>query len=129
MKIHTLATTDSRLVVRGINLWLTAALRSAIMSKAERLFRHEPRIIRIRVDLNRDHRNGVPMFVARGRVELHGPDLLASVVSADGYKSIDWLIDRLDRMLRRRATLRLRQRVQGDIRAHRQLATPALTLA
>jgi putative sigma-54 modulation protein len=127
MKNHPLETTESRLVVRGINLWLTTALRSAVISKAERLFRHEPRIIRIRVDLNREHRNGVPIFVARGRIELHGPDLLASVVSADGYKSIDGLIDRLDRMLRRRATTRLRQRVRGDIRSH--VAQPSLAMA
>lgn len=111
--------TDTRLVIRGIRLWLTDALKSTIVTKAERLFRHEPRIIRVRVDLDREHRNGAALFVAKGRIELHGPDLLASVVSNDAYKSIDWLIDRLDRMLRRRATVRMRQRLMDDIRAHR----------
>lgn len=110
---------DSRLVIRGIHLGLTDALRSAMIAKAERLFRHEPRIIRVRVDLDREHRNGAPLFVAKGRIELHGPDLLASVVSNDAYKSVDWLIDRLDRMLRRRATVRMRQRAMDDIRAFR----------
>lgn len=108
-----------RLVIRGVHLWLTAALKSAIASKAERLFRHAPRIIRVRIDLDREHRNGAPLFVAKGRVELHGPDLLASVISSDGYKSVDGLIGRLDRMLRRRATLRRRRRSGDDIRAHR----------
>lgn len=116
---------DSRLIIRGIHLWLTDALKTAIDTKAERLFRHEPRIIRVRVDLDRESRNGAVMFIAKGRIELHGPDLLASVVSSDAYQSIDWLIDRLDRMLRRRATIRVRQRLLDDIRAYRDRTTVA----
>lgn len=119
MKHTTARELETKLVIRGIRLWLTDALRSTIETKAERLFRHEPRIIRVRVDLDREHRNGAALFVAKGRIELHGPDLLASVVSDDAYKSIDWLMDRLDRMLRRRATVRVRQRAMDDIRAYR----------
>lgn len=119
----------SRLVVRGVHLWLTAALKSAVAAKTERLFRHEPRIIRLRVDLDREHRNGAPLFVAKGRVELRGRDLLASVVSRNVYKSVDWLIDRLDRMLRRRATVRTRHRWRDDIRAYRGTAITSPLIA
>jgi len=93
-----------RLLLRGIHLSLTAALRSVVENKTTRLLRHEPQIIRIRVDLEHDRTRGpTAAFVAKGHLEIRGNDLLASVATEDCYKSIDLLIDRLDTMLRRRA--------------------------
>jgi putative sigma-54 modulation protein len=93
-----------RLLLRGIHLSLTAALRSVVELKTERLLRHEPRILRIRVELEHDRTRGpAAAFVAKGHLEVRGNDLLAAVASEDCYKSIDLLVDRLDRMLQRRA--------------------------
>lgn len=127
MRIHTLPEKDheNRLVLRGVHLWLTEAMRAGITQKATRLFRHEPRIIRLRVDVASDHRKGVRMFIARGRVEMPGPDLTASVSSSNGYLSINLLIAKLDRMLRRRMTTVLRRRTTGDIREHASYAALA----
>jgi putative sigma-54 modulation protein len=93
----------SKLLLRGIHLSLTAAMREALEHKAERLLRHEPRIDRIRVDLEHDRTRGQDVFVAKGHIEISGPDLLASVSAEDAYKAADLLMDKLDALLRKRA--------------------------
>jgi putative sigma-54 modulation protein len=120
MKKYTLSPmhTEPRLILRGVHLWLTAAMIQAITEKAERLFRHEPRILRIRIDVGCDRSRSGRWFTARGRLEMAGPDLTASVTCDDGYTSINLLIGKLDRMLRRRTTMYVRRRTTGDIRTH-----------
>ena len=97
--------TDSRILVRGLHFNLKPALRATAEEKATRLLRHEEHIIRIRVDLEHDQTR-VPShaFVAKGHIEIRGPDLVASVESDDPQKSLDELIDKLDGMLRKRAS-------------------------
>lgn len=93
-----------KIIVRGIRFDLTEALRNAALSKAERLLRHEERIIRVRIDLEYDKaRSGAVNFIARGTMEIRGPDIFVSAESDDAYKSLDELVDKLDRMLRKRA--------------------------
>lgn len=94
-----------RLIVRGVHLELTAALMATAEEKAARLLRHQDRIIRVRLDLEHD-RTRAPRaaFIAKGHIEIRGPDLVASVASDDLTKSLDTVVDKLDRMLRKRAT-------------------------
>jgi putative sigma-54 modulation protein len=125
MKTDILSDRHSQLILRGIHLWLTDAMRAALAAKADRLFRHEPRILRLRIDVECDRRGSTRVFTARGRVELAGPDLTASVTTADAYLSINLLIDKLDRMLRKRMTHVLRRRLGDDIRAHAPLGAVA----
>jgi putative sigma-54 modulation protein len=80
---------------------ISEALRATALQKAARLLRHQTEIVRIRVSLEHVN-NDRAQFVAKGHIEISGPDLIASVASDDGYKSLDLLIDRLDRMLRER---------------------------
>lgn len=100
-----------KLLLRGVHLDLTQALRDIVAEKTGRLFRHETDLVRLRLDLEHD-RTKSPMqaFVARGRLELHGPDLVASVASEDCYKSVDLLVDKLDALLRRRHQKRVAMR-------------------
>jgi putative sigma-54 modulation protein len=96
--------TEPRIIVRGVHLDLTGALKAIAQEKAVRLLRHQEHIIRVRLDLEHDKKRALHQaFVAKGHVEIRGPDLLASVASDDLYKSLDQLIDKLDRMLRKRA--------------------------
>lgn len=108
----------SRLLLRGIHLWLTDAMKAVLESKAERLFRHEPRILRVRIDVERDLRGRTRVFTAKGKIEIAGPDLTAAVTTEDAYTSINLLIDTLDRMLRKRMTSVLRRRTAEDIRTY-----------
>jgi len=96
---------EPRVIVRGVHFDLNADLRATIEDKVARLLRHEEHIVRVRLDIEHDKaRDPNQAFVAKGHIEIHGPDLVASVTSDDPQKSLDELIDKLDRMLRKRAT-------------------------
>jgi putative sigma-54 modulation protein len=100
-----------QVIVRGINLDLTAALRQAAIDKSRCLLRHKEHLIRIRIDLALDKaRRAKDPFIAKGRVEIRGPDLIASVHSDDAYKSLDLLMDKLDELLRRRHQMQINVR-------------------
>lgn len=78
-------------------------MKAAINEKAARLLRHEPRIDRIRIDVELDKtKTSKDHFIAKGQIEIGGPDIVASVDSDDAYKSIDLLVDKLDGLLRKR---------------------------
>lgn len=123
MNSHSHSDTEPKLILRGIHLSLTESMKAALATKAERLFRHEPRMVRLRIDVESDHAGNSRAFVAKGRIEISGPDMTASVKSEDAYAAMNLLIDKLDRMLRKRTTSRLSSRATDDIRAH--VATPA----
>lgn len=107
---NTNITPASKLLLRGIHLTLTPAMRAALETKADRLLRHEPRIDRVRLDLDHDSTRGHSAFVAKGHIEISGPDLIASVAADDAYKAADLLMDKLDALLRKRANARRSQR-------------------
>lgn len=94
-------------IISGVHLDLTDALKAATLEKVAILFRHEGHIIRLRVELDHD-RTAAPEeeFVAKGHISINGPDLNAGAASDDLYKSIDLMVGKLDRMLRRRSRLR-----------------------
>lgn len=97
--------TNDKLLFRGIHISLTDAMRASLYAKVERLLRHEPRIDRVRIDIEHDATRGREIFVAKGHIEIGGPDIIASVSADDAYKATDLLIDKLDRLLRRRSNL------------------------
>ena len=75
------------LIVSGIHLELTPSLKTCVQEKTERLFRHEERIVRIRVELECDPKETVSArFKAKGHIAIHGPDMNAAVGS-DGRLS------------------------------------------
>lgn len=102
--LHSHKTDSPKLILSGIHLWLTDAMKTALRTKAERLFRHEPRILRLRIDVERDLHGRLRVFTAKGRVEIAGPDLSAAVTAENAYVAINRLIGRLDRMLRKRTS-------------------------
>lgn len=94
------------LIVSGIHLELTPSLKTFVQEKTERLFRHEERIVRIRVELECDPKETVgARFKAKGHIAIHGPDMNATVASDECHKAVALLVDKLDRMLRRRSRL------------------------
>jgi putative sigma-54 modulation protein len=95
------------LIVSGIHLELTPSLKSFVREKAERLFRHEERIVRLRVELECDPKEAVSTrFKAKGHVVIHGPDMNAIVEADECHKAVSLLVDKLDRMLSRRSQMR-----------------------
>ena len=101
--VNSLPIDETKFIIRGIHLDLTEALKKITMEKAARLLRHNDHILRIRLDLELDKTRGAKdQFIAKGRIEISGPDLIASVQSEDAYKSVDLLVDKLDALLRER---------------------------
>jgi putative sigma-54 modulation protein len=90
-----------KILITGIHLDITPALRAAALKKAARLLRHQTQLVRIRIDIELVNAERA-RFVAKGHIEISGPDIVAHVASDDAYKSLDLLVDRLDRMLRER---------------------------
>lgn len=99
-------------------------MKAALETKARRLFRHEPRIVRVRVDVTRELSGNVRNFTARGRVEIAGPDLCVAVTHRDAYAAINLLMNRLSRQLRKRSTALRRNRSTDDIRLHKIAPMP-----
>ncbi len=90
-------------IITGLHLELTDAIKSAVHEKLEKLFRHDEEIIRIRIELEHlKNRSQEAAFVCKGHIEIHGPDLVVSTATDDLYKSMDELVEKLDRKLRRR---------------------------
>lgn len=106
----------SKLILRGIRFLVTPELQASVETSAGRLMRHEPSIDRLRINLRRDQRGRAVRFTAKGRIEIAGPDLSASVVGRDPLQAIKLLVAKLDRMLRKRTTAILQRRTSGDIR-------------
>jgi putative sigma-54 modulation protein len=93
-------------ILSGIHLELTDALKDVVHSKMERLFKHETRIVRLRVELEHAScKNHLGEFIAKGHIILSGPEITITVASESLYKSIDLLVDKLDRKLARRSSL------------------------
>ncbi|MCD8483376.1 MAG: ribosome-associated translation inhibitor RaiA [Verrucomicrobia bacterium] len=98
-------------IISGHNLELTAAIKSIVQEKVAKLFEHEGHIIRLRVEVAYSlNTTREKEFAAKGHIEIKGPPMIATVESEDLYKSIDLLVEKLDRMLRRRSRLRVLKR-------------------
>ena len=93
-------------IVSGIHMDLSSSLKTFVQEKTERLFRHQERIVRLRVELECDPKQAVATrFTAKGHIQINGPDMNASVSSDECHKATAMLIDKLDRMLERRARM------------------------
>ena len=98
---------DNDLIISGRHIELTESLKAFVREKVDKLFRHEERIVRVRMELDCDknHNKETP-FVAKGIIEINGPDMVAREATHDLHKSVDNVVDKLDRMIRRRARLK-----------------------
>ena len=98
--------TNQELIISGVHLDLTESLKETVAEKAEKLFNHEDHIIRGRIELEyNQNKTHAEEFIAKGHIEINGPALIVSVATDDMHKSIDQLMDKLDRKLRRRSRL------------------------
>ena len=96
----------NEVIVSGIHMELSPSLKTFVQEKTDRLFRHQERIVRIRVELECDPKQAVAnRFTAKGHIQINGPDLNASVSSDECHKATAMLIDKLNRMLERRARM------------------------
>ena len=89
------------ILINGIHLTLTDALKQTVQSKMEKLVQHAPDLLRIRIELVKEtHRPD--KFLAKGYLEIQGPDIMVATDSDDLYAAIDDLQEKLLRKLRNR---------------------------
>ena len=108
---------NNNLIISGLHLDLTDALKNIVSEKMLKIFKHEENIIRARIELDQDSRSSSHknQFTAKGHLELKGTTITISSSSDNLYKSIDNLIEKLDRGLRRRARLYRVKRKQSSL--------------
>jgi putative sigma-54 modulation protein len=93
-------------IITGRHIELTDALKNIVHEKSEKLFNHDDKIIRLRVELEYNQNvTNLKEFIAKGHIEMRGPGLNVSAETEDLYKSIDDMVNKLDRMLRRKHRL------------------------
>jgi putative sigma-54 modulation protein len=91
------------IIITGLHLDLTDAIKNAIYEKFSKLFRHDEHIIRMRVEVEHlSHRSPEAAFICKAHIEINGPDLVVSAATEDLYRSIDEVLEKLDRKLRRK---------------------------
>jgi putative sigma-54 modulation protein len=100
--LPSMASMEEKIIISGIRLDLTEAIRNYVKGKMVHILGHDPSIIRIHVDLEWEcHRSHVDNFKVMGRIE-GGPRGEPPVARAEGddlYGAIDLLESRLDRQL------------------------------
>lgn len=106
-----------KLVLRGLHRHLNDVAKASIEARAEQLFSHEPPILHLRVEIERAHGGATWLFAAKGHIEMTDRVLNASVTTEDAHKSVNLLIDKLDRMIRRRTTPLSPARHEDAVRA------------
>ncbi|MDP1579540.1 MAG: ribosome-associated translation inhibitor RaiA [Candidatus Didemnitutus sp.] len=90
-------------IISGIHLDLTPSLKFYVKEKMERLFRHDERIVRIRIDLECDAKHDKQhKFIAKATLQVRGPDIVATAFAEECHKAVDLLIDKLDHSIRKR---------------------------
>ena len=108
---------ESAIIISGVHLALTDAIKNVVNEKMSKLFEHEPSIMRIRVELAQDVcKKDQGEFMAKGCIEIQGPALVVAVYSENLYKAIDLLQDKLQRKIRRRSRLLKVKRKQNLVK-------------
>jgi putative sigma-54 modulation protein len=97
------ADSPSKIKMTGVHLELTTAMQAIIQEKFSVLLRHNERIVRIHVRVQKEHNRGTnPHFSATGQIEISGPDIVATVKGDEAYTVLDGLVEKLDEQLRER---------------------------
>ncbi|MEM9158881.1 MAG: ribosome-associated translation inhibitor RaiA [Verrucomicrobiota bacterium] len=103
---------ERQILISGIHMELTDAIKVAVHEQLEKLFDHDPSILRIRVELEMDAhaKTHKDEFAAKGHVELKQDILIVTEKGDELYICIRGLAKKLDRMLRKRSNRRLNKR-------------------
>ena len=102
-------------IISGLHMDLTPAIKNMVHEKVEKLFKHEDKIIRLQIELEycTRHNSQKDRYLAKGHIEIRRKPIVVSTISDDLYKSIDELVLKLDRQLRRSARMRTVRRKES----------------
>jgi len=91
------------IILSGVHVEVTEALKLKVYEQLDKLFAHEPRILRVRIELECENHASTHRdeFLAKGHVELKGRTFFVAERMDDLYSAIGSLSQKLDRKLRR----------------------------
>lgn len=123
-QINILTHMKNNLILSGVHFELKEGHKNLVSEKMEKVFKHEEKIIRARIELvhgskSSSHKNE---YMAKGHLELKGSTITISTESHTINKAIDDLVEKLDRGLRRRSRLRRVKRKQTSLHDLRDAA-------
>jgi putative sigma-54 modulation protein len=97
----------NQIIIEGIHFDINADHKSLVLSKCEKLLNHDCNIISLRIELIKDLHSASHFkeYIAKGHMQIKGKTITASSKSEQMYKSIDLLVNKLDRSLRRRSRI------------------------
>ncbi len=84
--------------ITGHHVEVTSALRAYVTEKMQKIMRHSDQVISIHVILKVEKLEQL----AEATLNVGGRKVFATVTATDMYASIDGLVDKLDRQIRRR---------------------------
>ena len=102
-----------QLNITGHHVEVTPALRAYVTEKVQRISRHFDHVISINVILKVENHQQL----AEGTVNAAGKQLFATHVDEDMYASIDGLVDKLDKQVRRH-----KDKIRGHHASHAKRA-------
>mgnify|MGYP003962005159 CR=1 FL=1 len=84
----------NNLILSGLHFDLKDGHKSLVSEKMEKIFKHEEKIIRARVELEHDSKSSSHKdeFIAKGHLELKGTTITISTASDNINKSVDDLV-------------------------------------
>ncbi|HKK68522.1 MAG TPA: ribosome-associated translation inhibitor RaiA [Bacteroidales bacterium] len=95
---------NQNIIITGLHLAVTDAIRSRINTKLEKLFNHEWHIQQVRIEIEQTNApSHADEFSAKGHVEVKGKPIVITETGNDLYHCINILVEKLDRKLRQRA--------------------------
>lgn len=97
----------SDIQIETINYTLDHDKREQILKKCQRLLSHESKIISLSIELIVDSHSKTHQkeHIAKGHMGLKGKPIFISTANDSMDKSIDLLVDKLDRSLRRKSRM------------------------
>lgn len=116
-QINILTHMKNNLILSGVHFELKEGHKNLVSEKMEKVFKHEEKIIRARIELVHDSKSSSHEneYMAKGHLELKGTTITISTASHTINKAIDDLVEKLDRGLRRRSRLRRVKRKQSSL--------------
>lgn len=106
-----------KIIISGIHFKLSDNTKNVIRFKCEKLLKHQKLISRLRFELEKDEHSSTHEneYIAKGHMEVKGRVSTFESSSNSIYKSIDDLIQKLDRSLRGDARLlKKKRRAKND---------------
>jgi len=103
---------NKNIIISGIHFKLNDNHKERVNAKCSKLFNHTDDIVSLNVELIKDihsasHRKE---YVAKGHLNLKGKVVVISSATDNMFKSIDNLVLKLDRALRRHSRLKVAKR-------------------